>query len=364
MTNRERFPILLEKYALNEISPEEHSEFLALASSGFFDDLVLQHIEKNLQIPETQTTGANLPPHRAADLLHNILSSEKQNALLIPGTSRKIKFIRWTAAAATAAAIGIIFFLAYRLNTTENAKPASIAAFTKDMKETVNTSGQPLRLKMEEGSIITLQPHSAIHYPVHFLPGKRELFLEGEAFFEISKNANRPFFVYNKNIVTHVLGTSFNVRMNTETKQVEVSVRSGRVEVYENAPFEKDNVVKKNNGVILFPNQKVVYDEAARQFVPSLVDKPLPVAIETDDKKIMAESVVFEETPLKTLLPYLEKSYGIEIIAENEDLYKCLFTGDISQQDLYARLDVICEAINASYEVKGTKILIKGKGCN
>jgi transmembrane sensor len=361
MLNREQFIILLEKYTSDKISAEEHSEFFAAVTSGTFDDLLLQHIENNLQPGNINSDAANLAPHRSADILHKILSSEKQNTLLIPGTSARIRIIRRAAAAAVIAAIA---FSAYLLNNKGNNNTPSDAAFAKDIKERTNTSPRPLKIEMEEGSIITLQPGSVIHYPAHFLKDKREIFLEGEAFFEVSKNASRPFFVYNKNIVTHVLGTSFNVKMNKETRQLEVSVRSGRVEVYENKPARKSTEDKKDNGVILLPNQKVTYNPDTRQFVSSLADTPLPIIDEFKTEKTAPVNFVFEATPLKTVLTYLEKSYGIEIVPENESIYKCQFTGDVSQQDLYTRLDIICQAVQATYEVKGTKILIKGNGCN
>ena len=203
----------------------------------------------------------------------------------------------------------------------------------------------------------------SIHYPAHFLKEKREIFLEGEAFFEVSKNASRPFYVYNNNIVTHVLGTSFNVKVNPKNQQVEVSVRTGRVEVYENIPDAKVTATK-NNGVILRPNQKVIYDQQTRQFVASLADVPLPIVEELKTEKPDPLNFVFEAAPLKTVLGNLEKSYGIEIVTKNESIYKCLFTGDVSRQDLYTQLDIICQSVQAAYEVKGTMILIKGKGCN
>jgi transmembrane sensor len=359
MLNKEKFIILLEKYASGKILPEERTELFICITSGMYDDLVLQHIENSLRVPNIE--GVDLSPQRSADILHKIIFSEKQNSKLMSKTSVKVKIIRWAVAAAV---LGAIAFSAYFINNTKNNEPDSNVSFAKYMLEKDNTSGHPLKIEMEEGSIITLQPGSSIHYPPHFLPDKREVFLTGEAFFEVSKNASRPFYVYNKNIVTHVLGTSFNIKMNNETKQVEVSVRSGKVEVYENHSGGETATGKKNNGVILLPNQKVIYDRDTRQFVPSLVDVPLPIIDESGNHQAPVEKFVFEETALKTVFGSLEKSYGIDIVVENENIYKCQFTGDVSRQDLYTRLDIICQAVQASYEVKETKILIKGKGCN
>ncbi|MEI9944981.1 MAG: FecR family protein [Chitinophagaceae bacterium] len=359
MVPTEQFILLLDKYITNEISPADRSELLALIASGEYDELVSQHIDK--KIYATVIEGANLHPHRSAEMLHKILSSEKQNLLLISRPSNKIKMFRIAAAAAVI--IGIVLSV-YFITNNNNKTAISPADIADNMIEKTNDSSGPLTVRLEDGSVITLQPASAIHYPQHFLPSKREVFLDGEAFFEVSKNPTRPFYVYNKKIVTHVLGTSFTVKLNKETKLVEVSVKSGRVEVYENTVAGKNDGFSKSDGVILLPNQKVIYNDNAHKFIPTLVDKPMPVIVESTEKIPAIENIVFEETPLKTVLPWLEKSFGIEIVAENEDLYKCLFTGDINQQDLYTRLDVVCQATGASYEIKGTKILIKGKGCN
>jgi transmembrane sensor len=354
MPDTEKIIDLLDKYTSDKISPEERTELFRYVASGNFDQLVLQHIEKNLRAGKIG--GTNLSPGRSADIMHKILSSERQNSLLIPKRSFKKKLIFWSIAAAF---IGAIAFSVYLFNSDKNNKLFSNMILAKNMTEKENSSHLPLKIKLEEGSVITLQPGSAIRYPAHFLPGKREIYLDGEAYFEVSKNAKRPFFVYNNNIVAHVLGKSFNVKMNHESRQLEVSVRSGRVEVYE----DKSNG-KKNNGVILLPNQKVIYNQATRQFVPSLVDVPLPVADESAADQKPSENFVFEGTPLKTVISSLEKTYGIEIMVENENINRCLFTGDVSRQDLYTRLDIICKSIQASYEVEETKILIKGTGCN
>ena len=359
MLNRERFISLLDKYTLESLSPAERSDFFTCVSSGIYDDLLSEHIENSLRSKELKE--ANLPLHRSADVLHKILSSEKQNSLLVAKNPVKIKLLRWIIAAAVFTGIMFSIFVFKNGENTD-----SIANFTsaKKINEKINSSLKPMDVTMEDGTVITLQPGSAIHYPEHFLHDKREIYLQGEAFFHVTKNPARPFFVYNKDVVTKVLGTSFNIKINKETRQVEVAVRTGRVEVYENKPTAKTVSVKKDNGVILLPNQKVIYDQETRHFVSSLVDDPLPLATESTNKKTIAESFVFEETPLKKILESFEKTYGIDIVVENENLYNCLFTGDVSRQDMYTRLNIICQSVQASYEVEGTKILIKGSGCN
>jgi hypothetical protein len=59
----------------------------------------------------------------------------------------------------------------------------------------------------------------------------------------------------------------------------------------------------------------------------------------------------------------MAEAYGIDIVVENDDIYNCEFTGDLSAMGLFEKLNVIVQAIKASYEIHETKILIKGNGC-
>ncbi len=361
MESQELVLSLLDKYIANAITPLEHNELFRLISSGEFDHLLDQHLLS--QFHKENISGTDIPAYRAQKIMHKILNAEKQTSFILPGIRRKGNRIRWSIAASV---IGIILFTGYYLipSVKNDKKPAAIGHFEKNMAEKANTSNQPLKLKMEDGSFVTLQPDSKLHFPAHFFPDKREAYLEGEAFFEVSKNPNRPFFVYYNNLVTHVLGTSFHVKIDKVKKLVEVSVVTGKVQVYENKSLPVHDYDNKTNGVILTPNQKVIYKEDERQFTTTLVSNPVPISSENAKPDREPGHFLFQETPLSEVLKLLEKTYGIEMIVENDKLYTCLFNGDISKYDLHTKLDIICQSVNASYEINGTKILIKGNGCN
>jgi len=73
----------------------------------------------------------------------------------------------------------------------------------------------------------------------------------------------------------------------------------------------------------------------------------------------------YNETPLFKVLEDLEKTYKLEIVLENEKIKNCLFTGDLSNQNMFNKLESICVAFSSSYEIKGTRILLKsGKDCD
>ncbi len=212
-----------------------------------------------------------------------------------------------------------------------------------------NLSSKIFQISLEDGSLVQLSPKAKINYPKHFLSNKREVTLEGDAFFDISKNPERPFLITTGNTITKVLGTSFFIRSSKKSK-IEVEVKTGRVAVY-----EKNAKNKKDNGVLLTPNLKVTFFEDNKLFVTGLVEKPIIQERAVESRKV---SFKFDESPLSEVLEQLEIAYGIEITTDNEKLNHSLLTADISDQDLYTKLNIICTAINAHYEVKGTTILI------
>lgn len=81
----------------------------------------------------------------------------------------------------------------------------------KSLIEHVNTTAQPMPVTLPDGSTVQLYGQSRLSYPAQFTPEKREIYLDGKAFFEVKKDAQKPFFVYANSLVTRVLGTSFTV---------------------------------------------------------------------------------------------------------------------------------------------------------
>ena len=271
--------------------------------------------------------------------------------------------IKWFSIAAIfiVAATGVYLYTSH----SQSANSFESEKVQQGLLEETNFADASKQIILEDGSVVILKKDSKIAFPKHFPKNKREVYLDGEAFFTVSKNAVRPFFVYNNNLVAEVLGTSFNVKIINN--KIEVAVKTGKVAVYENGNrVNLSALEKKANGVIVTPNEKVTYYVENRHFVTSLVDAPVPVISDTANNKPVEEiKFVFDDTPLADVLHAIEKMYGIEIILENDALKTCPFTGDITKPELFNKLQFICEVFGASYEIKGTKILIKGgKGCS
>lgn len=284
-----------------------------------------------------------------------------------PETSKRniaIKLNRsWPWYGAVAAIIAVIILISVRGLNHKSLNTESGSLLTAKVKEgfpeIVNISDSVKNIVLEDGSTVSIYPGAKLAFPKHFANNRREVYLEGDAFFTVTKNPNRPFFVYNHQIVTQVLGTSFAIHRKKDG-QFEVAVKTGRVAVYENKEqVNLNEVQQKSNGVIITPNQKVTYYQQERHFVTSIVDQPVPVKKESG-LRIAESEFNYKEASLQRVLKDLETTYELEIVLENEKVKDCLFTGDLTEENLFNKLQSICIVFNTSYEIKGTKILLKG----
>lgn len=230
-----------------------------------------------------------------------------------------------------------------------------------------NNKKEDISVKLADGSTVKLQPQSALYYPAKFTGATRDAYLTGNAFFNIMHDAAHHFIVHtDEGLLTEVLGTSFNVlhyKSRNGMQQVEVNVVTGKVYVYKKGEAV---TVKKSSSkeILLTPNQKVEFSPKNNQFVISLVDDPKPVRSDAEYIAPPPAAFTYADAPLSKILNDVAGTYGVSIKVSNPELNDCHFTGDISKQSLYDKLDILCEATQASYEVKGTIIYIKGEGCN
>ena len=364
MTNNDRFNYLVFKYTSGYISFNEQEELFDLVSSGLYDQPLSQLILEELRKGSTEDR-ANIPPHISEEILRNIFKADKNISKILTPTKKADYLWRWIVAAACV--VGFLF-TTYLFNKKDKGyNGINFTAIIPDNAITKFNNTQKVQvITLPDGSEISLQPNSLLHYPAKFGNDKREVYLEGEAFFQITKNPDRPFLVYYNRLVTKVLGTSFSIHTNLATGHVEIVVKTGKVQVYENEELVKEN--KQENAVIITPNEKAIYKEENRLFQTTLVENPAPILnnekLVAKDSIVNEESYIYHQEKLFNIFAHLSKRYGIEIAVEHTGINNCVFTGDISDNNLFNKLKIICLTTNTSYEVNGITILIKGKGCN
>lgn len=273
----------------------------------------------------------------------------------------------WGAAAAVTLLLGVGWML-FRPGASDPAYRERVAHSALRLVETANATGKPLTISLSDHSTVVLQPGSRLSYPPRFGPEKREVYLSGEGFFEVTHNPARPFVVYAHELATKVLGTSFRVK--ALGNEVVVEVRTGKVSVFSTkndaaAARAADHVLA---GVVLTPNQRVVFSREDDRLTKGLVAAPqlLPASDRVASDRVAPDGVPrfeFDDTPAPRVFAELEAAYGIDIVFDEAALARCPLTASLTDQSLYQKLDIVCKALEASYQVIDGQIVIDGKGC-
>ncbi|WP_159470301.1 FecR family protein [Dyadobacter sp. 3J3] len=272
---------------------------------------------------------------------------------------------RWLSISAAAAVLifSISWFLKPEIQRNTSTYKKLIAHSQTKLIEKTNTTDKPEFIVLPDSSLIVLHPKSSISYAMDFeKDNKREVYLSGEAFFNVKKNPDKPFFVYANELITKVLGTSFLIKAFDHDKDVEVAVKTGKVSVFTRADqdAEKNLSSASLTGVIITPNQKVMFSRQELKIKKLLVDTPEIIA----STILPAPMLKFQDEKVSQIFSNLEQTYGIDIVYDEELLGKCLLTASFTNENLYEKIDMICKGIEAKYEVEGAQVVITGRGCH
>jgi len=343
MTKKE-FHALLGKYLMPKCSPEE-------------EKLVNQWYEK-LSYPDQDAE-----PEPSVDVEKRLWQRISQGTSLngdqpiVPielPQKKSTNYWKWVGIAASVMlvmAIGYILSISPPSISQEHAIPVAGHSLSSVIIQNNDTKVvKPVRL--DDGSLVVLQPNSEIRVYDLLRQGQRKVELHGEAFFDIARDESRPFLVYSHELVIKVLGTSFNIRARQEDKTVVVDVKSGKVAVY----LENHS---RDEPLYLTPNQQVVYNRDSDDIIQKLQENPQVIIPETEIKEM-----AFDEAPVNMIFEAIEKAYGVDLVFDKETFSNCRLTTRLSNEGLYERLQIICRALGATYQTTETKVHIDGTGCN
>nr|WP_295922728.1 FecR family protein [uncultured Dyadobacter sp.] len=229
----------------------------------------------------------------------------------------------------------------------------------KELVERVNTSGKQQVIKLTDGTQVVLYPQSRLSFAETFPTDQRTVYLSGDAYFQVAKDPKRPFLVHTTDLVTKVLGTSFFVRARDASDKTLVEVREGKVSVFKQKEFaaRKGTQTKTPNGMVLTPNQKLIFEHGSSEMRRTLSDNP--EIVPSDHPKTFE----FVNTPASAVLSDIEEAYQIDIIFDRDVMKGCPVTASLAGQTMFNKLGILCEVIEARYEVLDGKIVIYSKGC-
>ncbi|WP_342088225.1 FecR family protein [Dyadobacter sp. OTU695] len=321
-------------------------------------------------------TGRHQPTQKQSDRMWSIVESHMHDdgqkmpdhePVAVFKTSRRQGW-RWARVAASAALILSIGSVSYWFYYKKADGPLQEVAVREETGTTntiqkYNDTDKPMTVLLQDGSSVVLQPGGRLSYSEGVNKKRREVTLTGKAFFEIVKNKQKPFLVYSYGLATKVLGTSFTIDASSESEDIKVEVRTGTVSVFSIGNLDnsqKEAVLDKPEleGVTLSHDQRIAFSKESGKIIP------LPaVATVTSDKDVSKQQFVFDETPVSEVFRILEGAYNVRIVYDREKMGSCPLNATLIGQPLKEKLDVICNALDAQYDVTDNQITILGKGC-
>lgn len=197
--------------------------------------------------------------------------------------------------------------------------------------------GQKAILTLFDGTIITLNADSKLKYPRLFGNTKREVYLEGEAYFEVAHHPEIPFVVHSAEISTHVLGTKFDVKAFPEEREIIVSLVEGRIKVEQSLSFEN------NEDLLLLPNQQLRINKDNGDNQISTFDLEQIIGWKDNNLK-------FDDEPLSKVLIVLERFYGISFEINEKSLGDRKITANFGQDSFWTTIKVISEIARLKYK--------------
>ncbi|HYC86578.1 MAG TPA: FecR domain-containing protein [Chryseosolibacter sp.] len=328
MMDNARLEFLLDRYRSGSCTREEESELISILTTSD-SPAVKEFLAELWNNPIGQ-----LSTSKAETILNSILQKDDVVAI----EPKKMTWLK------VAAVISFLIVCGTGLYLYNNAPYYSTGA-----ESVTQAADQHPFVKLPDGSKVILNNDSKLEYPESF-SGKstREVYLTGEAYFDIVHDPSRSFVVHTGKITTVVLGTAFNIRAYPGQDAITVTVTRGKVKV-----SNERQVLG-----ILSPDDQITFHKNQQQAQLTTVNSKDVITWAEKD-------IYFDNVSMAEAAEQLSERFQVSITFENKNVEACRFTATfVKGEDLRQILDVICEFNDATYRVdKIGNVEISGNGC-
>ncbi|SDD83169.1 FecR family protein [Dyadobacter soli] len=290
-----------------------------------------------------------------AGRLRDMLNAAAANAESCQSESLPLwRWLRWSAAAVLVIGLGFWWSKAGRETGIAGIGVTHISKQENGQwKIRENTSQGNMLVNLPDGSSVLLSKGSRIRFGKEMNAAERDVFLDGEGFFEVVKNPAKPFLVHTDKLTTRVLGTSFRVTSFPDQAGAEVAVKTGKVAVVTDGG-------DPGQPLMLYPNQRVSLIRKNDRFIssvtgPAQAENTIPIEVEPFD---------FQFTPVSEAFKTLERHYAVKILFDEEKMSHCTVTASLGDEPFLEKVRLICLATEASFAVDGDQVTISGAGCH
>jgi transmembrane sensor len=337
-SNPLRLRFLFKKYIADTCSAEELKELWELIAHLGHNDFLSDDIKKLWEAEHNTSATRQINWSSVYDQVLSQIAQHPPPAISI--LSKKVVLIRRAAIAASllfAVACGG-WWLTRQLPVTHPVAKAATAPALHQM------------IILPDGSMVTLNTGSKLNYPTVFNGSTRDVYLTGEAYFDVKHNNLQPFIVHSGVYATVVLGTAFNIKAYPAENSMAITVEKGKVKV------ENTNN-KRSFGILVAGDQLVIN----KNTVTARIQKAdVQKVLQWEKEELLFDNITFAEASV-----ILSNRYGIELMFENERLRNCRFTCKFSSEDTVDEvLDVICTLTHAKWNREDKSVIrLSGTGC-
>jgi len=215
-----------------------------------------------------------------------------------------------------------------------NPANSSTEIFANTFREIYTKPGTRTQIDLPDGTRVWLNDGTTFRYPEQFTGCTREVFVDGEAYFEVKSDPKNPFVVNNPMMNTVVTGTHFNLNAYSTDNYFEATLLEGKI-----------HLKNEDNNLVMKPGEQVQFDSTLEKIVQTTVD-PQNAAAWVDGK------LIFKDEKLETAIKKLARWYNVEIVLTDPEIYNYLMTATIQDEKLDQSLKLIALALPVKFEFK------------
>lgn len=321
-----------------EHSEEEMREFMQWYNASMENKELFFQIKHIYELRNKDSNPDNEELLKSWDRLMKKIRLKQEPVRLKKSTNKNL--LRKISIAGVAAVILILMIIGIRINYANNSW----------IEVQSNTPGNIKKIELSDGSTVHLNASSTLKYPKKFNRKSRELFLDGEAYFNVTKDSSHPFIINLDNQQIEVLGTEFNVLAYSTDHIAVTTLITGSVKL---TTFESDKSIKAE--VILPPGDQAIFDKKTRTY------QVVHAGTENVASWIEGE-YSFKNKSLEEIINRLEKIYNITFIIQDESLKDKSYTGKFfSYQTIDEIVDILNFKNDIKYEIDNDTVLLYRK---
>ena len=201
--------------------------------------------------------------------------------------------------------------------------------------------GQKANITLPDGSKVWLNSQSKLTYSANFNVKKRELQLDGEAYFEVAHNPDKPFIVHSNDISVEALGTAFGVKAYNDDKLISSILMRGKV-----------RVITPDGEAILLPNDRIMYDKTTHKKAKNTVTNA------TDFTGWIHNELRFENESLGDIAKTIQRIYNVDVVFATEKLKNQRYTGTINNNSLESVLNIVSLTSPVSFQINNQQVTL------